>query len=87
MNILFSATAEKQAAKAPDAVIDDLEKAIDLFSDNPRHPSLRLKKVGKLWSIRLACGWRVLMRESAAGYEVLYVVDHDEYERLIRAWH
>jgi hypothetical protein len=40
MNILFSATAEKQASKAPDPVIDDLEKAIDLLSDNPRHSSL-----------------------------------------------
>jgi len=31
-----------------------------LWLNNPRHPSLRFKKVGEVWSIRIGRGYRAL---------------------------
>ena len=60
-------------------------KAYRLWRHNPRHPSLRFKKVGTLWSIRIDQDHRALAVMDA---EVLYwfwIGDHGEYSRLIAA--
>jgi plasmid maintenance system killer protein len=73
--------------QAPPAVQKAAQKAFRLFVENERHPSLRFKKVGPLWSIRINIEWRILLRETENGYEALHLADHDWYEQLIKQWH
>jgi hypothetical protein len=54
-----------------------------LWKENPRHPSLRFKKIGAVWSIRIDPDYRALgLMEN----DILYwfwIGAHDDYERLI----
>jgi hypothetical protein len=38
-----------------------------LLKENPRHPSLHLKKVGRFWSARVGSRYRALAVEVDAG--------------------
>lgn len=55
-----------------------------LFNDNPRHPSLDFKKVGKIWSVRIGDHFRALARERAEGFVWFWIGTHEEYNKLIR---
>ena len=40
------------------------DKSFDLLNQNPKHPSLNFKKVGKkVWSVRISRDYRALARE------------------------
>ena len=43
-----------------DSAQDLARKNFALLERNPRHPSLRLKKVGKFWSVRIGLAHRAL---------------------------
>ncbi|OGG17673.1 hypothetical protein A2721_03145 [Candidatus Gottesmanbacteria bacterium RIFCSPHIGHO2_01_FULL_47_48] len=45
MNVTFSPNAEKQASKLPKPVLKKLKKQADFLRENPRHPSLRSRKM------------------------------------------
>ena len=58
-------------------------KAYRLWKADPRHPSLRFKKVGELWAVRIDASYRAL---GVVEEDVLYwfwIGAHAEYERLI----
>lgn len=54
-----------------------------LWTNNPGHPSLRFKKVGTYWAIRIGLHYRALavLREDVAIW--FWIGPHDEYERLL----
>ena len=54
-----------------------------LLRQNPRHPSLRFKKVGDLWAIRVSRGYRALARQEEGDFIWFWVGTHSEYERRI----
>jgi hypothetical protein len=54
-----------------------------LWKQNPRHPSLRFKKVGALWAIRVGPGFRALALLDAGTLFWFWVGNHDKYDRLI----
>ena len=56
----------------------------NILKENPRHPSLRFKKIGKLWSARVGLAHRVLAVEDSIDYIWVWIGTHDEYKRLIR---
>ena len=58
-------------------------KAYQLWHLNPRHPSLRFKKVGRFWSVRVADGYRALGVEKGGVIIWFYIGPHDRYEREI----
>ena len=51
---------------------------------NPRHPSLRFKKVGKFWSVRAGLAYRALAVEDGEDFIWVWIGSHDDYERMIR---
>ena len=58
-----------------------------LLKDNPKHPSLHLKKIGNVWSVRAGIHDRVLGVEVAGeGLVILWfwIGSHAEYDRLIK---
>ena len=61
-------------SKLPKRVRELADKNYALLKDNPRHPSLQLKKVGRCWSGRVGSRYRALAIEVDQG-------DHDGMDR------
>jgi hypothetical protein len=60
------------------------DKNFVLLRQDPRHPSLRLKKVGPVWSARVGIHYRALARERPEGLVWFWIGHRNEYARLIR---
>ena len=55
----------------------------ELLKSNPRHPSLRFKKTGQYWSVRVGLAYRALGREIEDGILWGWIGSHAEYDRII----
>ena len=80
------ATAEfwKAYAKLSSEMQEQARKAYKLWQENPTHPSLHFKKVGKnLWSVRISGNYRALALKKGNDYYWICIGDHDEYESLL----
>ena len=60
------------------------DKNFDLLKSDPRHPSVRLKKVGSLYSARLGLHYRELAKERSDGLQWFWIGHHSTYDRLLR---
>ena len=72
-----------------DQLPDDIQQLADenyeLLRANPRHPSLRLKKIGpRAWSARVGVHHRVIASESDGGLTWIWIGTHADYDALIR---
>ncbi len=54
-----------------------------LWKHDPRHPSLRFKKTGNAWSIRIGSGYRALAILEGDTFYWFWIGDHNTYKRLI----
>jgi mRNA-degrading endonuclease RelE of RelBE toxin-antitoxin system len=68
----------------PEAVRRLADKNFALLKDDPRHPSLQLKKVGELWSARIGGNYRALALETGEGLTWIWIGTHADYDRLTR---
>jgi mRNA-degrading endonuclease RelE of RelBE toxin-antitoxin system len=59
------------------------DKNFEILKADPRHPSLRLKKVGRYWSARIGDNYRTLAVESSDGLIWFWIGTHADYDRLI----
>ncbi len=60
------------------------EKNFDLLKKNPSHPSLRFKKIGRVWSVRVGIRHRALAVKDGEDFIWVWIGTHDEYERMIQ---
>ena len=60
------------------------DRSFTLLKDDPRHPSLQLKKVGRFWSARVGLRYRALAVEIDGGLLWFWIGSHADYDRLIR---
>jgi len=60
------------------------DKAFALLKENPQHPSLNLKRVGRFWSVRVGGHYRALAVEIDTGLLWFWIGVHADYEALIR---
>lgn len=67
----------------PADIRDIADKRFELFQQNPRHPSLHLKKVGAKWSVRVGRGYRALAVETDDCLLWTWIGSHDDYVREI----
>jgi len=67
----------------PQPVQELARKNYELLKENPRHPSLHFKKVGKLWSARISRNYRALAIEDESSYVWVWIGTHEEYDRLL----
>ena len=58
-------------------------KDFELLKQNPRHPSLRLKKAGVFWTVRVGVHYRAIAKERAEGLNWFWIGHHSEYDRLV----
>lgn len=71
-------------ARLPAAVQGVARQNFERLKENPAHPSLHLKKVGKLWSVRVGLNYRALAVEDGADFIWVWIGAHDEYRQLIK---
>lgn len=65
-------------------VKEQAQKAYQLWQENPLHPSLHFKKVGKnLWSAHVSGGYRALALKKGDDYYLFWIGAHDQYEVLL----
>ena len=58
--------------------------AFVLARQNPKHPSVHLKKVGRFWSARVGIHYRALAVEQGDDLVWFWIGTHAEYESLIK---
>lgn len=68
----------------PAPIRDLADKNFALMKSDPRHPSLRLKRVGDYYSARVGLAYRALGVEVPDGILWIWIGNHAEYEKLIQ---
>lgn len=66
----------------PEEIQTLADKSYDLLKNDPRHPSLHFKKLGKFWSARVGLHHRALAVEVEDGMLWVWIGTHAEYDRL-----
>ncbi|MDB6003743.1 MAG: hypothetical protein JWR15_730 [Prosthecobacter sp.] len=63
------------------------DKNFELLRDNPRHPSIQLKKVASdIYSARVGLNLRSLAFDFGEHLVWFWIGPHDEYDRLLSAF-
>ena len=58
------------------------ERSFALLKSDPRHPSLHLKRLGKLWSVRVGEHYRALGTDVPGGILWVWIGTHADYDRI-----
>ncbi|WP_422318004.1 type II toxin-antitoxin system RelE family toxin [Roseiarcus sp.] len=69
--------------KLPKEIRSLADKNYALLKDNPRHPSLQLKKVGRFWSVRVGPRYRALAVEVDTGLLWFWIGSHADYDSIV----
>ena len=67
----------------PPQVRDLADKNFQLLKADPKHPSLRLKKIDKLWSVRVGAHYRALGLDKPEGVVWFWIGSHADYDKLL----
>jgi hypothetical protein len=80
----FASPAFWQAySKLPENVRALADKNYALLKENPQHSSLRLKKVGRYWSVRVGLRYRALAVASGDDLLWFWIGSHADYDAMI----
>jgi hypothetical protein len=69
--------------KLPAHIRESANRSYALLKSNPHHPSLRLKKVSRYWSVRVGLRHRALAIEVDEGLLWFWIGSHADYDELI----
>lgn len=69
--------------RLPEPIRHLADENFKLLKDNPRHPSLRFKNVGRFWSARVGAHYRALAVKEDSDLVWFWIGHHTEYDRLI----
>jgi hypothetical protein len=70
-------------AGLPRAVREVADKNYELLREDPSHPSLHFKRVGKFWSVRAGLHHRALGVDVADAIVWFWIGTHAEYDKLV----
>ena len=70
--------------KLPEQIRLLADKNYALLKENPQHPSLQFKKVGRFWSVRVGLRYRALAVETDGYLVWFWIGSHADYDALIR---
>jgi len=68
----------------PEEIRKVADKRYRLLKNDPEHPSLHLKRIGELWSVRVTDQYRALGSAAPDGIVWLWIGTHREYERRLK---
>jgi hypothetical protein len=57
----------------------------ELLKKNQKHPSLNLKKIGKIWSVRVGINYRALAAEIDNDLLWFWIGSHADYDKLLKS--
>jgi len=60
------------------------DSAYQLLRQNPRHPSLHFKRIGRFWSVRVGLHHLALGVPGEENIVWFWIGSHDEYDRLLK---
>jgi hypothetical protein len=70
--------------KLPSHVRELADRNYALLKQDPQHPSLRFKNIGKFWSVRIGLRYRALAVESGEDLVWFWIGSHADYDALLR---
>ena len=70
--------------KLPAQIRELADKNYALLKQDPQHPSLRFKKIGRFRSVRVGLRHRALAAESGDDLIWFWIGSHADYDSLIR---
>lgn len=70
--------------KLPINVRSLADKNYALLKEDPKHPSLHFKSVGKFWSVRVGIRYRALAIEIDDGFLWFWIGSHSQYDKLTK---
>jgi hypothetical protein len=80
----FASVAFWQAyQRLPENIRTLADKNYALLKQDPRHPSLHFKQVGRYWSVRVGSNYRALGVSVEDGVLWFWIGSHADYDRLI----
>ena len=68
----------------PSHIQDLADKNFTILKENPRHPSIRLKKVGNFCSARVGLSYRAVGKMREEGVVWFWIGSHADYDELIK---
>ncbi len=74
----------KSFESLPEIVKNKAKEQFELLKQNPYHPSLHFKKVGKFWSVRITESYRALAIRDGNDYIWVWIGTHCDYEKIIK---
>jgi hypothetical protein len=70
--------------KLPQEIRELADKSFALLKANPRHPSLQLKRIGELWSVRIGEHYRALGIDASEGTQWIWRIgSHADFDKYI----
>jgi hypothetical protein len=69
----------------PDDIRELADKNFALLKADPRHSSVRFKKVGVLYSARVGLHYRALAKERPEGLQWFWIGHHSTYDQLLKS--
>jgi hypothetical protein len=67
----------------PEKVRELADKSFRLLKQNPQHPSLHFKRVGRLWSVRVGLHYRALAVPVDADLVWFWIGSHADYDAIV----
>ena len=59
------------------------DRCYELLRQDPQHPSLRFRKIGRFWSVRVGLHYRALAVEHESDLVWFWIGSHAEYDQLV----
>jgi len=59
------------------------DKSFALLKNDPHHPSLHFKRVGRFWSARIGLSYRALGVDVHDGVLWFWIGSHSDYDKLL----
>ncbi len=69
--------------KLPDSVRALADRNFILLKSDRQHPSLRFKRVGGYWSVRIGLRYRALAVEIEDGFLWFWIGSHADYDAML----
>ena len=69
--------------KLPNEIRELADKNYELLKENPRHPSLQLKRIEELWSSRVGLHYRAIGIDAPSGIQLIWIGSHADYDKFI----
>jgi hypothetical protein len=69
--------------RLPKQVRDLADRNYVLLKENPRHPSLQFKRVGRFWSVRVGLRYRALATEADSDLIWFWIGSHADYDAMV----